>query len=73
LGYFDNAVLAPRITTRTVIDVGLRDTTTPPSTVFAAFNAIEAPKEIVVYPYSGHLLPTCHAEHQLSDFARRLT
>lgn len=73
LGYFDNAVLAPRITTRTVIGVGLRDTTTPPSTVFAAFNAIEAPKEIVVYPYSGHWLPTGHAEHQLSDFARRLT
>lgn len=72
LGYFDNAVLAPRITTRTVIGVGLRDTTTPPSTVFAAFNAIEAPKEIVVYPYSGHWLPTGHAEHQLSDFARRL-
>jgi cephalosporin-C deacetylase len=73
LGYFDNAVLAPRITTRTVIGVGLRDTTTPPSTVFAAFNAIEAPKEIVVYPYSGHWLPTVHAEHQLADFARRLT
>jgi cephalosporin-C deacetylase len=69
LGYVDNAVLASRITATTTVAVGLRDTITPPSTVFAAYNAIEAPKEIVVLPYSGHALPTSHAERQLADLA----
>lgn len=72
LSYFDNAVLAQRITARTAIGVGLRDTITPPSTVFAAFNAIGAPKEIAVYPYSGHSLPTAHVERQLADATERL-
>jgi cephalosporin-C deacetylase len=70
LSYFDNAVLASRITARTAVGVGLRDTITPPSTVFAAYNAIEAEKEIVVFPYTGHHLPTSHAEWQLADVAR---
>jgi cephalosporin-C deacetylase len=52
--------------------VGLRDTITPPSTVFAAYNAITAPKEIAVFPYSGHDVPTAHAERQLSAFAQEL-
>lgn len=72
LHYFDNAVLARNITARTAIAVGLRDTVTPPSTVFAAFNAIAAPKEIAVYPYSDHQLPTAHVERQLADVAERL-
>jgi cephalosporin-C deacetylase len=71
LGYFDNAVLASRIKARAVIGVGLRDTITPPSTVFAAYNAIEAEKEIAVFPYSGHALPTTHVEWQLADVSRR--
>jgi cephalosporin-C deacetylase len=70
--HVDNALLATRIRARTLVSVGLRDTITPPSTVFAAFNAIEAPKEIAVYPYSGHSLPTSHAERQLADFAATL-
>ena len=61
-----------RIRAHTLVSVGLRDTIAPPSTVFAAYNAIEASKEIVVYPYSGHWPPTSHAERQLADFARRL-
>jgi cephalosporin-C deacetylase len=70
LSYFDNALLASRITARTAVGVGLRDTTTPPSTVFAAYNAIGAEKEIAVFPYSGHALPTAHVEWQLADVAR---
>jgi cephalosporin-C deacetylase len=72
LSYVDNAVLASRITARTLVSAGLRDPITPPSTVFAAYNAIEAPKEIVVLPYSGHVVPTSHAERQLADLAREL-
>jgi cephalosporin-C deacetylase len=72
LGYVDNAVLATRIRATTLVSVGLRDTITPPSTVFAAYNAITAPKEIAVFPYSGHDVPTAHAERQLSAFAQEL-
>jgi pimeloyl-ACP methyl ester carboxylesterase len=57
---------------RTFVGVGLRDPITPPSTVFAAYNAIEAEKEIAVFSYSGHDLPTAHAEDQLADFTREL-
>jgi cephalosporin-C deacetylase len=72
LRHVDNALLATRIRAHTLIAVGLRDTITPPSTVFAAYNAIQAPKEIAVYPYSGHELPTSHVERQLADFAQLL-
>jgi cephalosporin-C deacetylase len=69
LRHVDNALLATRIRARTLVSVGLRDTITPPSTVFAAYNAIAAPKEIAVFPYAGHMqLPTSHVERQLTDF-----
>ncbi|MBA3843205.1 MAG: acetylxylan esterase [Actinobacteria bacterium] len=41
---FENAPLARRIEAPTLISIGLRDTITPPSTVFAAYNAIDAPR-----------------------------
>jgi cephalosporin-C deacetylase len=72
LGYVDNAVLAPRVEAKTLVSVGLRDPITPPSTIFAAYNALTAPKEIVVLPYSGHEPPTSHVEYQLSEFAREV-
>lgn len=72
LRHVDNALLASRIRAHTLVGVGLRDTVTPPSTVFAAYNAIPASKEIAVYPYSGHALPTSHVERQLADIAARL-
>jgi cephalosporin-C deacetylase len=72
LRHIDNALLATRIRAHTLVAVGLRDTITPPSTVFAAYNAIQGSKEIAVYAYSGHALPTVHVQRQLADFARRL-
>jgi cephalosporin-C deacetylase len=33
---------------------GLMDDICPPSTQFAAYNAISAPKEMVIYPDFGH-------------------
>jgi cephalosporin-C deacetylase len=71
LRHIDNALLATRIRAHTQVAVGLRDTITPPSTVFAAYNAIQGSKEIAVYPYSGHDLPTIHFQRQLADFTRR--
>jgi cephalosporin-C deacetylase len=72
LSHVDNALLATRIRARTLVSVGLRDTICPPSTVFAAFNAISAPKEIVVLPYSGHTTTAVHNERQLAAFQAEL-
>ena len=66
LRYIDCALLARRITATTLVSVGLMDDICPPSTVFAAYNEINATdKEIAVYPYSGHSWPKAHAERQL--------
>jgi len=54
LGYVDVQFLAPRIKARTLMLVGLMDTVCPPSTQFAAFNKITAPKEFLLYPDFGH-------------------
>ena len=54
LGYIDCQYLAPRIKAETQMGVGLMDTICPPSTQFAAYNKITAPKELVIYPDFGH-------------------
>jgi cephalosporin-C deacetylase len=54
LGYIDVQHLAPRIRGEVLMGVGLMDTITPPSTQFAAYNKITAPKRFVVYPDFGH-------------------
>jgi len=72
LRHIDNALLATRIRAKTLVSVGLMDTICPPSTVFAAYNAITAPKDIAIRPYSGHDVPAAHAEQQLADFADTL-
>ena len=69
LRHIDNALLARRIRARTLVSVGLQDTICPPSTVFAAFNAIEAEKEIVVLPFGWHDVPSVQLERELHDFA----
>jgi cephalosporin-C deacetylase len=54
LGYIDVQHLAPRIRGRVKMAVGLMDTVCPPSTQYAAYNKITAPKEVVIYPDFGH-------------------
>lgn len=54
LGYIDVQHLAPRIQAETLLTTGLMDTVTPPSTVFAAYNKISAPKRLSIYPDFGH-------------------
>lgn len=54
LGYIDIQHLAPRIKAATLMATGLMDTICPPSSQFAAFNKITAPKEMVIYPDFGH-------------------
>ena len=54
LSYFDVAVLGRRATAPALFSVGLMDETTPPSTVYAAYNHYGGPKEIVEYPFNDH-------------------
>jgi len=54
LGYIDLQFLVPRIKAETMFAVGLMDTICPPSSQFAAYNKITAPKDVVIYPDFGH-------------------
>ncbi|RYG49772.1 acetylxylan esterase [bacterium] len=54
LGYVDVQHLAPRIGAQTMMAATLLDSITPPSTIFAAYNKISAPKRVVTYPDFGH-------------------
>lgn len=55
LSYFDCAILARRAQAPALFSVGLMDTITPPSTVYAAYNTYAgSPKAIEVYPFNGH-------------------
>lgn len=54
LAYFDTSLIAARATVPSRFSVGLMDATTPPSTVFAAYNAWTGEKSIEVWPYNGH-------------------
>ena len=61
LGYIDVQHLANRIQGEVLMAVGLMDEICPPSTQFAAYNKITAPKSLVVYPDYGHEdLPDIH-------------
>jgi len=54
LGYIDNINLAHRIKSRVMMFTGLMDTVCPPSTQFACYNRITAPKQHVIYPDYAH-------------------
>lgn len=57
LGYVDVQHLAPRIRAKVLMATGLLDDACPPSTQFAAYNKIVAPKRMLVYPDFGHEHP----------------
>ncbi|MCZ8513809.1 acetylxylan esterase [Paenibacillus filicis] len=54
LGYIDIQFLAERIQGEVMMGVGLMDKVCPPSTQFAAYNKITAPKSLEIYPDFGH-------------------
>jgi len=54
LGYIDVQHLVSRIRAEVLMGTGLMDEICPASTQFAAYNKIESPKEMVVYPDYGH-------------------
>ncbi len=71
LGYIDNKNLAHRIRARVLMFTGLMDTICPPSTQFAAYNHITAPKDVKIYPDFGHeSLPD--ADDMVMQFMREM-
>ncbi len=52
--YFDGVNFAARVSCPALIGMGLIDTTSPPSGVFAAINQLKGPKEVVVMPGANH-------------------
>ena len=54
LGYIDIQYLAPRIHAKVLWSMGLMDTICPPSSQFAAYNKVLAPKSLSIYPDFGH-------------------
>jgi cephalosporin-C deacetylase len=54
MGYIDVQHLAPRIRGEVLMVIGLMDDICPPSTQFAAYNKITAPKQRIIYPDYGH-------------------
>ncbi len=54
LSYFDVMNLAPEINCHVRINIGLVDEITPPSTVFAVYNHLNASKDLGIYRYFGH-------------------
>ncbi len=54
LAYFDGVNFAARAKADALYSTGLMDQICPPSTVFAAYNHQNSPKEIKVYDFNGH-------------------
>ncbi|MEV0235514.1 acetylxylan esterase [Nonomuraea sp. NPDC050786] len=54
LSYFDGVNFAARGQVPALYSVALMDDICPPSTVFAAYNHWQGPKEITVWPWNGH-------------------
>jgi cephalosporin-C deacetylase len=73
LRYVDCALLARRITARCLFAVGLLDDICPPSTVYAAYHEVRAPKEIAVAANGQHRVPRAHLERKLRHFRDNLT
>ena len=54
LGYIDIQFLAPRVQAQVLWGISLMDTVCPPSTQFAVYNKLTAPKQMAIYPDFGH-------------------
>jgi cephalosporin-C deacetylase len=52
--YFDVTNFARHIKCPTLVGVGMIDETCPPEGIFATYNTIQSPKELVVLPLSDH-------------------
>ncbi|WP_327008466.1 acetylxylan esterase [Dactylosporangium sp. NBC_01737] len=70
--YVDGVHFAPRITAPALVSAALMDLTCPPSTVFAAYNALGGPKELELYEWDGHDGGQGHFSARCVTFANTL-
>ncbi len=70
LGYIDVQHLVPRIRGEVFMAVGLMDQVCPPSTQFAAYNKITAPKSLAIYPDFGHESLPGHPDSEIQFMAK---
>ncbi|WP_051166895.1 acetylxylan esterase [Hymenobacter norwichensis] len=54
IGYYDVVNFARQITVPGFYSWGYNDNTCPPTSIYAAINAVQAPKTVVITPISGH-------------------
>lgn len=71
LSYFDGMNLGTRIKCPILVSVGLRDVVCPPSTIFAAYNHMNCPKQLRIYPNHGHEGMPFHEEERIA-FAKSI-
>jgi cephalosporin-C deacetylase len=72
LSYFDGVSFAARSKAVALYSTSLMDMICPPSTVFAAYNQVEAPKEIKVYTFNEHEGGGSHHALEKVRFLKRL-
>jgi cephalosporin-C deacetylase len=72
LAYFDGVNFAARATAPALYSVGLMDQTCPPSTVFAAYNHWQGPKEITVWPWNDHEGGSGYQREEQMRYLRKL-
>ncbi|WP_238012042.1 acetylxylan esterase [Dactylosporangium sp. AC04546] len=70
--YVDGVHFAKRITAPALVSAALMDLTCPPSTVFAAYNAIPGRKEMQLYEWDGHDGGQGHFSQRSVQFANSL-
>ena len=68
MSYFDLKSLCRRITVPVYMAVGLQDPICPPYTNFAAYNAVKAPKQYIIYPEQQHSVNRLHWEPAHLEF-----
>jgi cephalosporin-C deacetylase len=72
-GYYDTVNFAKRIRVPVHFSMGYNDEVCPPTAFFAMYNQVSAPKELKIYPPSGHDLPPDgwgHYTHWTVDHAQ---
>lgn len=69
LGYIDVQNLAHRIQGEVQMSTALMDTVCPPSTQFAVYHKITAPKSMVLYPDFGHEILPGYSDRTYQFFA----
>lgn len=74
LDYFDAVNFAPWVgeNTKILVSVGLKDTTCPPPTIHALYQAITGQKKLLVYPEYGHESLDGFVERQIEFLAGEL-